>query len=109
MHCRSVQPVQPVRKACQWLFDRRFLSRCSLYSDAFVGENIADNGGVDISFRAYQEAVKAGVLKDTSLPGLSDFTNEQLFFLGFGQVGPGDCLKFCFLSDIGMVCNCTGK
>ncbi|XP_072047750.1 neprilysin-1-like [Amphiura filiformis] len=46
------------------------------------GENIADNGGLAESFKAYQDYAKTSV----QLPGLSNFTSEQLFFLNFAQV-----------------------
>jgi len=44
-----------------------------------LGENIADNGGIHTAFRAYKDM---GVKE--SLP--SNLTNDQLFFLSFGQV-----------------------
>ncbi|CAF3300718.1 unnamed protein product [Rotaria socialis] len=43
------------------------------------GENIADNGGIKESFYAYRKA--AAKQQDKSLPGLSNYSNEQLFFL----------------------------
>ncbi|KAF5020804.1 hypothetical protein F66182_7164 [Fusarium sp. NRRL 66182] len=49
-----------------------------------LGENIADAGGVVSSFAAWKkwESDKG---KAQSLPGLSKFTHEQLFFLKWGQ------------------------
>lgn len=47
------------------------------------GENIADNGGLREAYRAYQRLTIKNLL---SLPGLSDYSQEQLFFLGFAQV-----------------------
>lgn len=46
-----------------------------------LGENIADNGGVRESFEAY---VSLG-LKEPSLPGLTNYTNEQLFFISYAN------------------------
>ena len=46
-----------------------------------LGENIADNGGLKVSFEAYQEYHP----KDIILPGLK-LNSKQLFFLGFAQV-----------------------
>ena len=52
-----------------------------------LGENIADNGGLKASFRAYQKWLRDhGDHEDNAiLPGLN-LTENQLFFLGFGQV-----------------------
>ena len=49
------------------------------------GENIADNGGIHESFRAYQHSVESqGV--EPALPGLTQFTPEQMFFISNAQV-----------------------
>lgn len=44
-----------------------------------LGENIADSGGMEISFAAWSARNRA--TPDQKLPGLEKFTNEQLFFL----------------------------
>ncbi|KAK7077363.1 Endothelin-converting enzyme 2 [Halocaridina rubra] len=49
-----------------------------------LGENIADNGGMKASFRAYLEWVKDNG-EEPLLPGIS-LNHKQLFFLGFAQV-----------------------
>ncbi|XP_042215260.1 endothelin-converting enzyme homolog isoform X2 [Homarus americanus] len=49
-----------------------------------LGENIADNGGLKASFRAYLEWVKENG-EEKALPGIS-LNHQQLFFLGFSQV-----------------------
>lgn len=49
------------------------------------GENIADNGGLREAFRAYKK-MKGRSHAQKSLPGLVQYTDEQLFFLGFAQV-----------------------
>jgi endothelin-converting enzyme/putative endopeptidase len=46
-----------------------------------LGENIADLGGVRLSFASFERAEKAG----PSTPALGGFTPEQQFFLGFAQ------------------------
>ena len=46
-----------------------------------LGENIGDNGGLNIAFRALQNA-----LKKNPLPVKDGFTPEQRFFLAWGRV-----------------------
>jgi predicted metalloendopeptidase len=50
-----------------------------------LGENIADNGGLLESFRAYQRYRQRNG-PEARLPGLEAFTEEQLFFLSFAHV-----------------------
>lgn len=50
-----------------------------------LGENIADNGGLKQSFRAYRHWVKSRGKEEPRLPGVN-LTHNQLFFLGFAQV-----------------------
>lgn len=53
------------------------------------GENIADNGGVKESYRAYRQwAEKNG--PEPKLPGL-DYTPEQMFWISAGQTW---CAKY---------------
>lgn len=55
-----------------------------------LGENIADNGGLDSSFDAYRKWV-ATVLEggeEKALPGI-DYTPNQLFFLSYAQTWCG--------------------
>merc|ERR550519_762231 len=49
------------------------------------GENVADNGGVHESFRAYMNSV-AQLGPEPALPGLTQFTPDQMFFVSFSQV-----------------------
>jgi len=50
-----------------------------------LGENIADNGGLRISYDALQTWLDENHYKDTLLPGLN-MTHVQQFFLSFAQV-----------------------
>ncbi|XP_050308088.1 neprilysin-4 isoform X2 [Anthonomus grandis grandis] len=52
------------------------------------GENIADNGGIKESFRAYKTWLKNNPKADEILPGMN-LTGKQLFFLNFAQVWCG--------------------
>lgn len=52
---------------------------------ATQGENIADNGGLHESFRAYQNSV-AALGPEGPLPGMSQFSSEQMFFIAYSQV-----------------------
>ncbi|KAH1023619.1 neprilysin-4 isoform X2 [Dendroctonus ponderosae] len=52
------------------------------------GENIADNGGLKQSFKAYQLWALNNTHADETLPGLT-MTGAQLFFLNFAQVWCG--------------------
>ena len=52
-----------------------------------LGENIADNGGLKTSFKAYQSWLRNNEDNDpgVNLPGLH-LTPDQLYFVGFAQV-----------------------
>lgn len=52
-----------------------------------LGENIADNGGIRQAYKAYfnnRNVFNAG--RNLTLPGLENFSEEQLFFISFAQV-----------------------
>ena len=49
------------------------------------GENIADNGGIRETYRAYSNSV-ASDGAEPKLPGLTQFTSEQLLFVSYAQV-----------------------
>ena len=51
-----------------------------------LGENIADNGGINLAFSAFQEEKKQRPWPLMKLPGVDRLTEEQLFFLAFGQM-----------------------
>ena len=49
------------------------------------GENIADNGGVKMAYRAFKEHLLRNP-KTKALPGLQHLTDDQLFFVSFAKV-----------------------
>lgn len=49
-----------------------------------LGENIADNGGIKQSFKAYRQWIDRMGREENILPGLN-LTNDQLFFINFAQ------------------------
>lgn len=76
-----------------------------------LGENIADNGGIKQAFQAYQnwkERSRNGH-PEPPLPGLENFSDEQIFFLGFAQIW---CSKYRYeaaLSQINFGVHSPGK
>lgn len=50
------------------------------------GENIADNGGIKESYRAYQRWASSLPEAEKSMPGLTDYTPQQMFWISAGQV-----------------------
>ena len=51
-----------------------------------MGEDIADNGGVRRSYRAFKAAWSREQGNVATLPGLPEFSPDQLFFLGYATV-----------------------
>lgn len=48
-----------------------------------LNENLADNGGLSTAYKAYYN-LKASRSRD--LPNDTNYTSEQLFFIGYGTV-----------------------
>ena len=49
------------------------------------GENIADNGGVKMAYKAFRRHLSKHP-KTKALPGLHHLTDDQLFFVSFAKV-----------------------
>lgn len=56
-----------------------------------LGENIADAGGLTAAFHAWKKRDEAKA--DLHLPGLEDFTKEQMFFISYGSWWCGKMTK----------------
>ena len=59
--------------------------------DLTLGENMADNGGLHIAYRAYDEWLSSqnGGNEEPQLPGLPNLKARQLFFISFATVWCG--------------------
>ncbi|XP_069997833.1 neprilysin [Penaeus vannamei] len=70
---------------------------------ASKGENIADNGGTRAAWQAYRSRVEA-TGERLRLPGLEGYTQDQLFFISFGQLWCSQftpwSLKFLLSTDV---------
>ncbi|KAK8012772.1 endothelin-converting enzyme [Apiospora marii] len=62
-----------------------------------LAENVADSGGLGLAFEAWRKLEDAS--PSPRLPGLEDFTNDQLFFLAFGQTWCQKIPRETLLSD----------
>lgn len=70
-----------------------------LKGERVLGENIADNGGLKTAYVAYRHWVKSQASNEVKdLPGLT-LTQEQMFFVGFGQVTKMNA----YFSDVGQI------
>jgi len=58
-----------------------------------VDENIADSGGLNAAFGAWERHRKDRPERDMALPGLERWTPEQQFFLAFAYSGCGTWTK----------------
>jgi hypothetical protein len=68
------------------------------------GENIADNGGLREALQAYRK-FQDRYSGEQLLPGLTQYTPEQLFFLGFAHVSAG--LRIWVVGGITMDKTCS--
>ncbi|GKT41329.1 neprilysin-1 [Colletotrichum spaethianum] len=60
-------------------------TRVHVKGDSTLGENIADAGGLAASFAAWKRQQADGTANDYDLPGLGNFTYDQLFFVKYAQ------------------------
>lgn len=51
-----------------------------------LGENLADNGGVNAALMAMHKSLKENPEDNLALPQLETLSPEQLFFINFGRV-----------------------
>jgi len=63
-----------------------------------LGENIADSGGVSAAFAAWKK--REAENRNQNLPGLDHFTQEQLFFVSYGNWWCGKSRKEAAISKI---------
>uniref|UniRef100_A0A8D9DX90 Neprilysin-11 n=1 Tax=Cacopsylla melanoneura TaxID=428564 RepID=A0A8D9DX90_9HEMI len=63
------------------------------------GENIADNGGLEMAYLAYKKYVMEKEGKELRLPGVEKYSPEQLFFIGYGSNWCEAVSKESLLSD----------
>nr|CDJ91612.1 Peptidase M13 domain containing protein [Haemonchus contortus] len=63
------------------------------------GENIADNGGVKQSLRAYKKYVKRHG-EEMRIEGLEEYNNEQMFFMGYALIWCGHSTKDALIQQI---------
>ncbi|VDM99379.1 unnamed protein product [Thelazia callipaeda] len=65
-----------------------------------LGENIADNGGIKQSYQAYQEFISQSNQSEPVLPGMLDYTSDQIFFLSYAQIYCGHGTKSAQIEGI---------
>lgn len=56
------------------------------YGKQTISDNIADTMGLQAIFKTFQTSEKESETPDAALPGMEDFTNDQLFFLSFANL-----------------------
>jgi predicted metalloendopeptidase len=68
----------------------RIINQWLVFEKLTLGENLADNGGVLIAFNAWRNSLANATVgrpkSEQTLPGLEQFTPEQLFFINFGRI-----------------------
>jgi putative endopeptidase len=64
-----------------WFSTQEVLPGLKVNGEKTLGENIGDNGGINVAFRAFKNAMKKNPLEDKD-----GFTPEQRFFLAYGRI-----------------------
>lgn len=64
------------------------------------GENIADNGGLREALRAYRKFRERQSSPEQLLPGLAEYSPEQLFFIGFAHMWCGNSTRGAMRSRV---------
>jgi len=68
--------------------------------ESSLGENLADNGGLARAYEAWQLSMlknpEKAIERNQKLPGLENFTKDQLFYIAFGQT-------WCSINTIGIL------
>ncbi|CAG5126118.1 unnamed protein product, partial [Candidula unifasciata] len=59
-------------------------ARAYVDGDLTLGENIADNAGIKLAYRAYKKHVARQEQEEQEFPGVP-YTDEQVFFIKFAQ------------------------
>ncbi|XP_069683062.1 endothelin-converting enzyme homolog [Periplaneta americana] len=72
-------------KCLVWQYSKFRLGNRPVNGTLTLGENMADNGGLRQAYRAYQN-YKERHGPEPDLPGLEDFTHDQLFFLAYAHL-----------------------
>lgn len=75
------------------------LSCTEFYTNSFVGENIADAGGLTASYSAWKR--RDTTASNPLLPGLEEFSKDQLFFIAYsnwwcGKVRPAQKVNYIY-------------
>lgn len=51
-----------------------------------LGENLADNGGVNAAYMSMKKSLEESPSQNMQLPGLETLTPEKLFFINYGRI-----------------------
>lgn len=87
---KSIEAFKNKAKCLEDQYSNYTFHSLNLNGEQTLAENIADNAGIKQAFQAYQNWKRRRGRPEPYLPGMKDFTNEQIFFLGFAQIW---CLK----------------